>query len=98
MTSIDSLWSSGAESYPAQGYYVFEQNNSGGYYVGPETVFVKATTPEMAWEILRKQEWFTTEYCECCGERWYSPDCVWSTSAPLKGEVVDGTDITYTRI
>jgi len=95
--SIHSLWSAGADSYPAEGYFVFEQNNSGGYYVGPETVFIKASTPEMAWEILRKQDWFTTEHCECCGVRWMSPNNVWGTSKPLNGEVVNGLGIMYSR-
>lgn len=54
--------------------YKFVQNNSGGYYVGPAEFVVRAESVDGAWAELKKQEWFTTDFCECCGERWYNPE------------------------
>jgi hypothetical protein len=51
--------------------YVFRQNNSGGYFVGPYEFVVTATSIDEAWSILKSQRWYTDEYCECCGPRWY---------------------------
>ena len=51
-------------------HYLFEQNNSGGYYVGPLDFVVTASSIDKAWEILKAQSWYTDEYCECCGPRW----------------------------
>jgi hypothetical protein len=53
-------------------HYVFQQNNSGGYYVGPDEFVVTAFSLDEAWEILKAQSWYTDEYCECCGTRWHS--------------------------
>ena len=53
-------------------HYLFRQNNSGGYYIGPDEFVVTATDEETAWNILKSQPWFSEEYCECCGPRWSS--------------------------
>lgn len=57
----------------------FLQNNSGGYCVGPEVFVVQAESVHAAWRELEKQEWFTTDFCECCGVRWSDPDVIEST-------------------
>ena len=49
---------------------MFRQNNSGGYFVGPEEFVVTATSEDAAWDILISQPWFTEDHCDCCGERW----------------------------
>lgn len=51
-------------------HYVFRQNNSGGYFVGPEEFVVTATSEKAARTILESQPWYTDEYCDCCGPRW----------------------------
>jgi len=56
--------------------YKFVQNNSGGYYEGPVEFVVRAESVDVAWAELKKQEWFTTDFCECCGERWYDPKVI----------------------
>ncbi|HEM5171823.1 TPA: hypothetical protein U1307_001409, partial [Streptococcus suis] len=59
-------------------FYVFDQNNSGGYFVIDENVtseiIIEATEEAKALERLeeilsQKPEYM--EYCSCCGERWY---------------------------
>lgn len=57
----------------------FVQNNSGGVYVGPKEFVVQAESVHDAWLELEKQEWFTTDFCECCGVRWSDPDVIEST-------------------
>ena len=59
--------------------FKFVQNNSGGYCVGPEVFVVQAESVHDAWRELEKQEWFTTDFCECCGVRWSDPDVIEST-------------------
>jgi hypothetical protein len=50
-------------------FYTFEQNNSGGYYLGPEYLVVEANSTE---EANRRFEDFDPDmsYCDCCGPRW----------------------------
>jgi len=69
--------------------YKFVQNNSGGYYVGPAEFVVRAESVEGAWAELKKQEWFTTDFCECCGERWYNPEVL----EPIKENSMNWNDI-----
>jgi hypothetical protein len=67
-------------------FYVYRQNNSGGYFVKDENVsihvIVEADTEEQANEkfdeILDGDSQYTT-YCPCCGERWYGVDEVYET-------------------
>lgn len=69
--------------------YKFVQNNSGGYYVGPAEFVVRAESVEGAWTELKNQEWFTTYFCECCGERWYNPEVL----EPIKENDMNWKDI-----
>ena len=69
--------------------YKFVQNNSGGYYVGPAEFVVRAESVEGVWAELKKQEWFTTDFCECCGERWYNPEVL---------EPIKETSMTYEQL
>ena len=69
--------------------YKFVQNNSGGYYVGPAEFVVRAESVDSAWAELKKQEWFTTDFCECCGERWYDPKLL---------EPIKETSMTYEQL
>lgn len=61
-------------------YYLFKQNNSGGYYIEDENLgissnlIIKADNEDIADEIfdnISKQygESFHS-FCECCGPRW----------------------------
>ena len=67
-------------------FYVYRQNNSGGYFVKDENVsihvIVEADTEEQANEkfdeILDGDSQYTT-YCTCCGERWYGVDEIYET-------------------
>lgn len=61
------------EKMPPTIWWEFHQNNSGGYYTKPAMkVFVAAETQDEAYEKLSATEGFTTEFCDCCGERWGS--------------------------
>ena len=81
-------------------WYHYDQNNSGGYFISNddvgEDVFIQAYSAEeadeMAWEIVREY----TEYCDCCGERWYI-DAHTGTKVPEKygKSVVDGSYKPY---
>jgi hypothetical protein len=42
----------------------------GGCWIGPSEFVVQAESFDAAFLELEKQEWFSTEYCECCGVRW----------------------------
>jgi hypothetical protein len=55
----------------------FWENNSGGWYCNPEDamhVVVEAVSEYEAIDILQSQEWYTDDYCTCCGTRWGSPE------------------------
>jgi len=52
-------------------YYVYRQNNSGGYFTGPPTIIVRATDVDTANRIARSNGVDPdAPYCECCGRRW----------------------------
>lgn len=51
----------------------FSQNNSGGYYLGPEFVLVIADTEDEAYGIASKRDVdVDAPWCRCCGRRWSS--------------------------
>ena len=56
-------------------FYTINQNNSGGYYIVNEEVAefvsVEANSPEEAEDKLNRIVEDYSEFCECCGERWY---------------------------
>lgn len=59
-------------------FYVFDQNNSGGYFVTDENVaseiIIEATEEQQAVtrlnEIINQKPEYTN-FCPCCGKRWY---------------------------
>jgi len=55
---------------PEGPWWYFNQNNSGGYYIGPKNVLLVAPTEEAAWERLRDMPDYTSQHCDCCGSRW----------------------------
>lgn len=74
-------------------FYVYRQNNSGGYFVEDENVgihvIIESDTEEQANkkfdEILDGNSKYT-KYCPCCGERWYGVDTIYEkveVAAPL---------------
>ncbi len=78
-------------------WFVFRQNNSGGYFVGPETILVKALNAEEAnKKVLQEGTIYFNGVdedmdCPCCGDRWSE---LWSndkgTDLPtIYGKVVD---------
>lgn len=56
-------------------WFEIDQNNSGGYYIENDVVgsklFVQAPSAEEANAIAAELTEPYSEYCECCGERWY---------------------------
>ncbi len=56
-------------------WFHLDQNNSGGYFIQndvvSEDVFVQAYNAEQATAIARNIVKDYSEYCECCGERWW---------------------------
>lgn len=56
-------------------WYGIDQNNSGGYHIRNDEVgddvFVQATSAEEAERKLESIVADHSQYCSCCGERWY---------------------------
>lgn len=56
-------------------FYTTNQNNSGGYFIRNEDVcewvIVEANNPSQANELMQRVTENYSEYCPCCGERWY---------------------------
>lgn len=58
-------------------FFNFRQNNSGGFYIGPKNVLVRADTAEQANKkaVASGHVYFygvrDGKDCECCGNRWY---------------------------
>lgn len=56
-------------------FYRLDQNNSGGYFLENDEVrqfiFVESDSYDDAKQKLRVITEEHSEYCECCGERWY---------------------------
>jgi hypothetical protein len=56
--------------------YLFSQSNPGGFYIGPQTVFVQALTADAANKRFAKSKvgYFDgarkRRDCACCGNRW----------------------------
>lgn len=61
-------------------YYLFRQNNSGGYYSNvPTEIYIQAPSSEEANEIATKHGIYFDGIengfdCECCGDRWNRVD------------------------
>ena len=55
-------------------FYVFKQNNSGGYFIKNDEVscyvIIEAITPEDAKNKAESIFEPHSEYCSCCGPRW----------------------------
>lgn len=56
-------------------WWVFDQNNSGGYFIQNDDVdhYVAIQAIDAKHARQRAQDVFEdySEYCDCCGERWY---------------------------
>lgn len=56
-------------------WYTISQNNSGGYFIQNEDVnqyvSVQASSRDEAEDKLEEITSDYSEYCSCCGERWY---------------------------
>lgn len=69
------------------GFYLFNQNNSGGYTVVDDVagigdyVFIWATSADGANKKAEEVGMFSLSYCQCCGERFYS---AWEDDEPIK--------------
>ena len=56
-------------------FYVFDQNNSGGYYKGPEYVIVESdsyTSANHMASTIGPCYFDGAGDCRCCGNRWYA--------------------------
>lgn len=56
-------------------WFHYSQNNSGGYFIDNDDVshdiFVQAESAELANIKAEKITADYSEFCDCCGERWY---------------------------
>lgn len=56
-------------------FYTIDQNNSGGYYIKNDDVdyyvSVQADSPYEAEKLLEDIVEDHSNFCECCGKRWY---------------------------
>ena len=51
--------------------YSFTQVNSGGYFIGPHAIIVRADNEDQAIELARDHGLDRdAAYCNCCGPRW----------------------------
>ncbi|PKF14023.1 hypothetical protein [Macrococcoides caseolyticum] len=61
-------------------FIVANQNNSGGYYIQNDEVnkmvIVEGYDESHCQSRLKEYLQDNSDYCECCGERWYSRDIV----------------------
>lgn len=85
-------------------YYVYDQNNSGGFYITNDdvmsVVIVEADNFDEATETISKIVDDYSDFCCCCGQRWsiYDPRVYKTVSVPdveLEGKALlyrkDGT-------
>ena len=68
-------------------FFTFNQNNSGGVFVGPEYVIVEADSADEANMIATDHDvYFDGVHngpdCPCCGDRWYEVDDDDATEEP----------------
>lgn len=69
------------------GFYLYSQNNSGGYYVQDKKIgignylFIWGESCKEANEKAKSLGLFSLSFCECCGSR-FSP--LWEGSEPMK--------------
>lgn len=56
-------------------WFHFPQNNSGGYFIEDdevgEDVYIQAPTAEVAIKKAEELFEYKSDFCDCCGERWY---------------------------
>ena len=57
-------------------WFTFRQNNSGGFYLGPQYVIVEAESSVSANAVAEENNVYFNGIekgidCECCGDRWY---------------------------
>jgi hypothetical protein len=79
-------------------FYTFTQNNSGGYFKGPEYVIVEADSASEANYIALNHTdspiYFngcrTGNDCSCCGDRW---SAVWEDCGTCTPEIYGDADI-----
>ena len=60
-------------------FYLYDQNNSGGFFTSPQLVVVYAENAEEANELAERHGVYfdgceTGTDCSCCGDRWNSQD------------------------
>ena len=69
-------------------WFHFPQNNSGGYFIEDDVVgadvYIQAPTAVVAIEKAKKLFDGRSEYCDCCGERWYYDEYTKGTVTPEK--------------
>lgn len=56
-------------------WWMIWENNSGAWHCNPSDamyVCILADSADTAYSILSKMDWFTENYCDCCGPRWGS--------------------------
>lgn len=61
---------------PVLKWFTYNQNNSGGYFIIDEsvceTVVIQAISAREANRVAEDLFAGRSDFCECCGERWYS--------------------------
>jgi hypothetical protein len=78
-------------------FYTFNQNNSGGFFEGPEYLIVEANSATEANSIA--QEYCDVYFngvndgidCDCCGDRWYP---VYESDGSDVPSIYGNTDLT----
>jgi len=70
-------------------WYVYRQNNSGGYYTGPADMVIVSADGMVQANILAYAAGVdpAAPYCDCCGTRWSLMDPEWDR------DEVNGYDI-----
>jgi len=73
-------------------FYRYTQINSNGCYLGPQLVFVEATSPEEAEALAQRAGVYfdgvaSARDCACCGDRWTRFADVFATEAEALASV-----------
>lgn len=74
-------------------FYTYNQNNSGGLFIGAKTVIVEADSTEEADSIAQENDIYFQGVskgwdCGCCGDRWY-PAWEGTEEPEIYGEIAE---------
>ena len=82
-------------------WFTFSQNNSGGFYIGPQFLIVEAKDADSANSFAEANGIYFDGCskgidCNCCGDRWHrTEECEGEEKPIIYGEVIDPENPYY---